>query len=1325
RAAWQARIDERAYEIWVAGGRRDGHAVEDWLQAKRELLVDVSALERAPHADLHEPADERAMNMALWPVTWGQFLSQMLAPGTCEAARRDARNARIAMRALDLYRARTERGLDDWLEAERQVLAWEIWDQRGRPSGAALDHWLLGERAQAGTPEGRAARDAILAHLAHERWRARAQSGAPGDAVSDWYAAERALRDRIAACARQEYWRRLDEPRAVEDWLRAEELELPGLIRERAYELSLHRGDAAPDPIGDWLAAELYERFSDASVRAARDYFVRWVRAGGPLPAMRIANQPYGLLPVMALDWFEAIEPDSPPGGFIRILKTLRDVGFGPLVSGVPRLGASVMQTAEAAQAALLEIFRTAPHSQELYGRSMLGPEYHAMLSRFAPAEPGAIPWSRPHAFQRFGLFSWLGLGWDPRVAETALAGTVMPAMGVQLGKGFPMKLPLVRAVGGAAPADYLPALAGSVARFDELWNLGPLQGETPLLYWLLRHAALLGWGAVAARLLAARGLLGERELVEPELIGVFPGDPQESALKRLVARTIVDPSYYTGPLVMSVVTPIPLTSYIPAKLGKGDESLRELEEFRQSLGVLATLSEERLETLLCGSLDLATHRLDAWITSFATRRLEHLRAKRRDGVHLGGYGWAVDVRPRQAEAGRVNAGYVQAPSLPQAVTAAILRGGHHAHRDSSPNPFDIDLSSRRVRLATWFLDGVRQKQPLGALLGYRFERRLQTGGGASLIDDLRERFPIRATSVSTDGSTAEAIAAHDVVDGLALRTARVTTDIIKSAWGTEWQSALAVPGVESALGGALAALEDDVDAVADALLAEGVHQIVQGNAARAGAVLDAVARGDAPSPTLEFCRTPRSGITVTHRVIAVIRDAGLLGAALTIRSRLEPRLNAWVAGLIPPLGQVRYRVEGTTETLGALGLAPLDYLYMVDAREPIPDANLRALLLRAGGAAQSADLDLGRDPGWDPSVFSVRDFLTIVQAVRALVLGARPLAATDLAVPGTATEAADEDLGVRVRAAQEELDATITSLARDDAGAEELCRAALLGIAAAVPSPSEDGATTANRVAMVLDLLRRRALALADLQRRVPPAPAREQLHAVLGPDFEVLAAVRAPRATELCGAAAASRDLQAGDPTAATLWLQRAARVRPAVARLNRALLSAEAAQAAAGLAFTVAQLPFAPGDRWLALPFAPGAPPERGGGKLSLVIHPAAPLDLGGPVAGLVIDEWTEVIPSASQITGLTFHFDSPGAQAPQSILLAVPANRSPRWTSELLEQTLRETLALARLRAVDLHVYRSSKVHDLLPAIQLAFNPTGDALSTNPAVLAGAT
>ena len=56
-----------------------------------------------------------------------------------------------------------------------------------------------------------------------------------------------------------------------------------------------------------------------------------------------------------------------------------------------------------------------------------------------------------------------------------------------------------------------------------------------------------------------------------------------------------------------------------------------------------------------------------------------------------------------------------------------------------------IDLSSERVRLAMWLLEGVRQGQPLGALLGYRFERRLQEVGQAKFISVFRELAPLVA----------------------------------------------------------------------------------------------------------------------------------------------------------------------------------------------------------------------------------------------------------------------------------------------------------------------------------------------------------------------------------------------------------------------------------------------------------------------------------------------------------------------------------------------------------------------------------------------------
>jgi Protein of unknown function (DUF2934) len=35
-------IRQRAYQLYVEGGRREGHAREDWLQAEREVLAAAS-----------------------------------------------------------------------------------------------------------------------------------------------------------------------------------------------------------------------------------------------------------------------------------------------------------------------------------------------------------------------------------------------------------------------------------------------------------------------------------------------------------------------------------------------------------------------------------------------------------------------------------------------------------------------------------------------------------------------------------------------------------------------------------------------------------------------------------------------------------------------------------------------------------------------------------------------------------------------------------------------------------------------------------------------------------------------------------------------------------------------------------------------------------------------------------------------------------------------------------------------------------------------------------------------------------------------------------
>ena len=222
-------------------------------------------------------------------------------------------------------------------------------------------------------------------------------------------------------------------------------------------------------------------------------------------------------------------------------------------------------------------------------------------------------------------------------------------------------------------------------------------------------------------------------------------------------------------------------------------------------------------------------------------------------------------------------------------------------------------------------------------------------------------------------------------------------------------------------------------------------------------------------------------------------------------------------------------------------------------------------------------------------------------------------------------------------------LEAARTALAgAGDAGAthDALLLAAAVGVPGAVPL-GDDADVTAQCASVLQELDRRRAAAAAAKDGAA-------RIAAVLGPDWRVLGRVTPADPAELAVAFGASDELQAGDPHAAATWLTRAAHVREGAGRLDGALMYAEALGSPERLALHVAQLPHRPGDRWAALPSTPDHPIE--GGRLSLVAQAAgAPIAEGKPICGLVIDEWTEVVPEATQVTGVGFHFDQPNARA----------------------------------------------------------------------------
>ena len=181
------------------------------------------------------------------------------------------------------------------------------------------------------------------------------------------------------------------------------------------------------------------------------------------------------------------------------------------------------------------------------------------------------------------------------------------------------------------------------------------------------------------------------------------------------------------------------------------------LGAFRESLAHLQGKDSETLQYLMQGTLDLAAHRLDAWVTSFATKRLASMRAAQPQGVYVGGYGWVENLRPAPASVagtpvtpppGRAGAAHGATPATAASSTrrrwrtrpprrCCATRTWAPAACRRSPGRLPSTCPRGGLREAKWLLDGVRQGQPLGALLGYRFERRLHELGMDRFIHPL------------------------------------------------------------------------------------------------------------------------------------------------------------------------------------------------------------------------------------------------------------------------------------------------------------------------------------------------------------------------------------------------------------------------------------------------------------------------------------------------------------------------------------------------------------------------------------------------------------
>jgi len=1081
-----------------------------------------------------------------------------------------------------------------------------------------------------------------------------------------------------------------------------------------------------PATVGYFLSQRMFGLLNDDEIGRARRHFIDFVRAVGPLPTMRIGKQPYGVLPVTSLDRWQPLDAADAGARTIEALRALREA-YRRAVANVPRMRQPTPTGPDAGRDPdqdLVAVLRMQPTSLSYSLRNVFGPYFVDNFWSFAGPGIPSTWWNGQQQLARLtGFISGMPLTTPQTTAVFAPWTDPLEGPLVQADRTNPQLQP-----------NYIATLATATS---QVLRNGPIPNTQvrPLLYGLLRHALLSSYSFISGSLVQRYGVPTDRQ--ESELIDITT--PDTPTIWRRLARPI------------GVFSGLPtIGQFMDDPANAGNPDLAPLTEVRTSLQALAQRSVPALEQLLVATLDACSYRLDAWLTSLATRRLAGLRARSGGAGFVGGYGWLENVRPAAA---RPSDGYVHAPSLSQATAAAVLVSAHLSHRGTgAASPFALDLSSERMRVARTLIDAVRQGQPLAALLGYRLERGLHQLNLDEYIDDLRAAAPLASTPSAPTTTPTESIAASNVVHGL---------DILE-----KWRHDEApFPALRSAslakflqMDAEFRVLDDQVDALGDLLVAESVYQATRGQFDRASATLDSVARGES-LPVPEVLDTPRTGLGLTHRLIAMFTTltatSGWVGQP---RGTAEPFLNSWAAQLLGNTVRVRFRatyIDAKTGTpvpgvavrevrLPDLRLCPLDMVYVASARSEAErgelEQRLRLFVLqtRPANVPPDADvrLDYSRAANWPlNTIISLGEFLETVQAVRRLLTSARALGADDVALAEESPQSGVQIAELRGRATvaitalrlvQTDMRTLLQSPTPADLTALRavLLRAAHFGIYSAVPV-SATGDTPEIRSA----LLEQARTVDGDLAPRLTaldallPLPATadlttqrdreiERLKLVFGRDFLVLPRFKAANPTVLTQAFGASSGLQGGNAAEAFTWLNRAARVREGVARLLEVQRYGDALENGSAT-LTVAQLPFTAGDRWVALPPTPDKPLQPG--RLSLVTCAPLPVDLSQPLVGVVIDEWNEVVPSARETTGVVFNFDEPDARAPHAILVAVAPDTNQPWGLESLEATLLETLDLASLRLVDPDAML--ELDHYLPALYFAVNATDEAVSTN--------
>jgi hypothetical protein len=517
-----------------------------------------------------------------------------------------------------------------------------------------------------------------------------------------------------------------------------------------------------------------------------RFHLVNHVKGRGAVPAIRIAKQPYGILPisnVRDLEWLSGRLPvPNETGEWFRFLRGLYAAlkvmrgDWESLVSQVANVGKSgdahaILLQALGRHAGSVEFDRRIAQSFEqiknaLYAQGVLGDDIDTL----------------DQIYKARGMQLLQRLGY---VHDTQSNPEIPILTRAFLGKQEDVTKPLIddqplseeRRIRsytdeGENYIEWLLRYAtedhGRIRREE-----GFTDGKRPatILYDMLRHALNLEFGNASIRMHENAAILSvpeaEATRLDAPFIGVQVGNQ--------VAESRWDLIYRQEPLIVQQGL---VVDHIMSLLRSGiaEDSTARLKEVLAALEILKDSPTARLERCLVEHLDCCHYRLDAWLLSLLHTQLQFMRLGGQQsgavnrGVYLGAFGWVEDLKSDNREfspaplddvqretfdpdnTGQIvidsdNAGYLHAPSNAHALTAAVLRNAFISTASpAAADQYSVNLSSERIRMALSIIEGMQQGQGLAELLGYRLERGLHDNNEEELdifIYELRKVFPL------------------------------------------------------------------------------------------------------------------------------------------------------------------------------------------------------------------------------------------------------------------------------------------------------------------------------------------------------------------------------------------------------------------------------------------------------------------------------------------------------------------------------------------------------------------------------------------------------